>query len=269
MTLSLPPLANPHRAPLRARPNRNGVVLYEGPSMIDGRPIVVIVTGLDDDSDNLKTGAMLQSFIMRQDVSPSEAIKTGEDSSVCGTCIHRPLLAAETGEPRCYVTVFQAPRSVWQCWTRGGYRMATAADRVLLSGLSFRFGTYGDPAAAPVEAWPNTPRKRTGYSHLWQSEVAAPYKAQVMASVDSGLEYLKARAAGWRSFRVEDNPYNPMMPGEIVCPASEEGGKRATCDTCGLCNGNPHEGRSRVPASVRILDHSTKGRARNRRLALA
>lgn len=269
MTVSLALIGNTHRAPLRAKPNRNGVVLYEGPSMLDGAPIVVIATGIKADSGNGKTGAMVQTFIMRQDIAPNQAVKTGDDSSVCGTCIHRPSLASETGDSRCYVVTFQAPLSVWRCWTRGGYRMATDEDRAALSLMSFRYGTYGDPSAAPSEAWPETPRKRTGYSHLWQDSCATEYKGRLMASVDSGSEYLKARSEGWRSFRVEDNPMNPMMPGEVICPASEEGGKRATCETCGLCNGNPHEGRSRVPASVRILDHSTAGRARNRRLALA
>ncbi len=259
-----------YRAPLREKPNPNGVVLYEGPSMLDGAPIVVIASGLRADSDNGKTGAMIQTFIMRQDVNPVDALKTGEDASVCGSCIHRPLLADQTGDPRCYVVVFQAPRSVWDCWKRGGYRHATEADRIMLSGRSFRFGTYGDPMAVPLAAWPVAPGRRTGYSHQWEDDSCqtSEYKKLLMASVDSGSEYMRARANGWRSFRVESNPYNPMMPGEVVCPASEEGGKRATCDTCGLCSGNRWEGRGRVPASVRILDHSTAGRARNRRLAV-
>ena len=46
-----------------------GLVLYEGPSEIDGKPIVCIATL---DSRNRKTGNMVQTWILRQDVSPFE-----------------------------------------------------------------------------------------------------------------------------------------------------------------------------------------------------
>ena len=70
-----------------------GVILYEGPSMIDGAPIVVIANRIDTDSNNAKTGAMVQTFIMRQDIAPHEATKTGDDASICGDCTHRPAMA--------------------------------------------------------------------------------------------------------------------------------------------------------------------------------
>jgi len=41
---------------IKARPKLNGVVLYEGPSMLDGEPIVVIATLK---SSNIKTGNMV------------------------------------------------------------------------------------------------------------------------------------------------------------------------------------------------------------------
>ena len=47
-------------------------VLYEGPSLLDGEPIVAILTGLRSSSGNRKTGAMLQTWILRADVSPAE-----------------------------------------------------------------------------------------------------------------------------------------------------------------------------------------------------
>jgi hypothetical protein len=39
----------------------NGAILYRGPSLLDGAPIVAIVTGLASTSANAKTGAMLQN----------------------------------------------------------------------------------------------------------------------------------------------------------------------------------------------------------------
>ena len=70
--------------------NKNGAVIYHGPSAIDGGPIVVIATGLTVGSANSKTGAMIQTHIMRADVDPLTALRTGADVSVCGGCMHRP-----------------------------------------------------------------------------------------------------------------------------------------------------------------------------------
>src|SRR3546814_4866747 len=42
-----------------------GVILYEGPSKLDGKPIAVIASGLAKASRNTKTGAMVQTYIIR------------------------------------------------------------------------------------------------------------------------------------------------------------------------------------------------------------
>ena len=41
--------------------NPNGRILYEGPSMLDGAPIVVIATGFAERTANAKTGSMIQT----------------------------------------------------------------------------------------------------------------------------------------------------------------------------------------------------------------
>ena len=41
-----------------------GVILYEGPSLLNGAPIVVIANRITDASSNAKTGAMVQSFMV-------------------------------------------------------------------------------------------------------------------------------------------------------------------------------------------------------------
>ena len=46
----------------------NGMVIWQGPSLVDGKPIAVIVTGLNKPSQNSKTGDMLQSWIIRTDM---------------------------------------------------------------------------------------------------------------------------------------------------------------------------------------------------------
>ena len=92
------------------------MIVYRGPSAIDGREIVVILTGLQTrrGSKNAKTGELIQSWILRADVEPHTAVKTGDDASVCGQCPHRPLLAsmlARAGLPSspCYVRTGEAP----------------------------------------------------------------------------------------------------------------------------------------------------------------
>lgn len=65
-----------------------GFVVYDGPSAIDGERIVVIVCALER-SRNAKTGHMVQTYILRADMHPIEAVRTGADVSICGGCKHR------------------------------------------------------------------------------------------------------------------------------------------------------------------------------------
>lgn len=121
-------------------PNPNGRVLYEGPSLIDGVPIVVIATGFADTSANGKTGAMLQTWILRQDIPPHHAYNSEAGSSVCGACPH--FL-----DKSCYVEWWRAPLAVWNCWHHGaGYAPATPSD---FDGYALRCGSAGDPALYP------------------------------------------------------------------------------------------------------------------------
>ena len=78
------------RALRGSSPKFTGIILYEGPSVIDGGPIVVIANRIAHASGNEKTGAMVQTFIIRRDMRPLQALATGADQSICGTCIHRP-----------------------------------------------------------------------------------------------------------------------------------------------------------------------------------
>src|SRR5207253_7718239 len=87
------------------------LVVYRGPSMLDGAPIVGILTF---DSDNVKTGPMAQLFIMAANVAPHEAQRTGDDAGVCGDCSYRPIHAKARGYTPCYVKVWQGPLSTWK-----------------------------------------------------------------------------------------------------------------------------------------------------------
>ena len=107
-------------------------------------------------------------------------------------------------------------------------------------GAKVRFeATYGEPVLIPLANMTEIARVasgHTGYTHQWKQPAYAPYRAFVMASCDSPQDYSDAKLAGWRTFRVR-TAESPLMPNEISCPASEEAGKRTTCEKCRLCSG--------------------------------
>ena len=242
-----------------------GYIAYEGPSEIDGAPIVVIVNKLDG-SKNAKTGAIVQSFIIRSDIDPVKALQSGADYSVCGDCEHRPITARDTGKPPCYVNVGRSVRSVYEAYRRGRYVKADPATiAAALAGKIVRIGTYGDPAAAPVRMWSQITRYaagRRGYTHQWDSvgfDVNA-WSPLVMASADTIDQAAKANLLGMRVFRVSQGV--DVQAGEAMCPASAEAGRKSTCAKCTLCAGTSIKARDIV-----IADHAA-GHAR-RTIAIA
>ena len=69
-------------------PKPRGFIIHEGPSVLDGSPIVVIATL---ETSNVKT-ARWSAWILRSDINRSSN-KTGDDSVICGSCPHRYLPA--------------------------------------------------------------------------------------------------------------------------------------------------------------------------------
>ena len=231
-----------------------GVIQYQGPSLIDGAPIVVIANRIVSDSDNVKTGAMVQTFIIRQDMRPLDAARLGYDFSVCGHCPHRPSNAGS-----CYVNIGRSVESVYGAYQRGRYAVPhvdydTDILPELFADSVFRLGSYGDPAAAPFRVWQHATSRvkaRNGYTHQWREFPA--FAALCMASVDSEAQATEARANGWRTFRVRAASAPIMSGAEVVCPASEEAGKRTTCSDCRACGGTSAKAR----ASIVIMAHGT------------
>jgi hypothetical protein len=228
-----------------------GFILYEGPSQIDGLPIVVILTGLDG-SSNRKTGSMLQTYILRSDVHPLNAIKSGADESICGDCQHRPVLARETGDAPCYVEVGKGPSMVFKAYQAGRYvRLPLHVVARIIAGRVLRLGTYGDPAASPIRVWNAVTvyvAGWTGYTHQWRI-LGREWMLLLMASADSAADRADAKSAGWRTFRVSIGL--DRQDGEISCPASKEAGARVTCIDCKLCRGAQIAARDIV-----IADHA-------------
>lgn len=227
----------------------SGAVIYDGPSRLDGERILVIVTGLDRPSKNPKTGAMIQCWILCADLSPVAASQSGADASVCGGCKLRHFTSAGTGRPICYVGLIHAPRAVWDAWSRGKY--PTVQPHEIPRNRPIRLGAYGDPSAVPLRVWRALcGHGHTAYTHGWRTRPALATLA--MASVDTPAEATEAQAKGWRTFRVRSSAADPLLPSEIVCPASAEGGKRTTCSACQLCDGAHEDDQRR---SIAIINH--------------
>lgn len=231
-----------------------GIILWEGASALDGQPIVVIATGIGKASRNEKTGDMVQTWIMRADIEPHLAVKTGADASVCGECPHRPTLGGS-----CYVKTFQAPLSIFRAYQRGVYRRASVEELASIGeGRMVRLGSYGDPAAAPFHMWQALVSRAagvTGYTHQWRTANPA-FRTIVMASVDSFAEGLEARAADWRTFRIRTADEALEAKREFVCPASKEAGERTNCASCKACGGLD----AKAKASPVIIAHGATAR---------
>lgn len=225
-----------------------GVILYEGPSAINGRPIVVIANRITTASGNTKTGDMVQTFIIPADVDPMTALRGGQDEAVCGDCRHRP---ANNGS--CYVNVGRSVASVYGAYTRGRYaRPGVDYDPAIIpdlfAGLAFRAGTYGDPFAAPFQVWRAATVKAAavnGYSHQWRKPAAQAFRLLCMASVDSESEAREAQALGWRTFRVRSKD-GAKLAGEVTCPASKEAGHKTSCAECKACGGTSAKARAPI-----------------------
>jgi hypothetical protein len=212
-----------------------GLILYDGKSMIDGKPIVCIATSFLR-GENEKTGKMIQTWILRKDIHPCEAVQSGEDKSICGDCKHKHLGS-------CYVTSYHGPSPIFKAYQRGTYKPMTMADMVWFNGRKLRLGAYGDPAAVPTYVWHSlcsVAKGWTGYTNQWKTCDPA-IKRYCMASVDSMEGYYKEKMdavkMGWRTFRTSTPTDNTLFDDEMVCPASHEAGKITDCSNCSACCG--------------------------------
>jgi len=222
-------------------------IIYNGPSLLDGKPIVVIATY---SNRNKKTGHVVQTYILRSDINPLEASKTGEDFSICGDCTMRGEVTTDPQRKqakgrRCYVNLGQGVLIVFKAYLRGVYKDGPA--RVMGRGRFVRVGTYGDPAAVPSEVWDELLSEAdtwTAYSHQsgFRPDIA-------MQSADSHAQAVAHWKQGHRTFRVIADLGDLDKANEALCPASKEAGRRAQCTACKLCKG------SSLAKSIAIVEH--------------
>lgn len=236
-----------------------GAIFYRGPSLLTGDPIIGVLTGLEGGSMNPKTGAMVQAWVIRPDLPPMDAVRAGVDDAICGDC---GLRGHGGFERKCYVAPWVAPNTIYRMQRDGRYLEASWPElQAIVEGRHLRLCAYGDPAAVPFDVWRmllTTAAGWTAYTHQWK-RCDLRLQAFAMASVDSEAEFWAARERGWRTFRVRDQGDSLIRSGfgqplEVMCPASDEGRHRTTCDRCALCRGK------QVPArSIAILPHGHNG----------
>jgi hypothetical protein len=212
-----------------------GAVVYRGPSLIDGAPVVVVVTGLQGSSRNAKTSGsrpLAQSYVipvaMLQGITGSTAkgarradyhawtrnLKGGCDAGACGACGKRPALAAgvDAGElptDPCYVR--NGPPEVARALVRGAYPDASPAavaawiaDSVAAGRIAgVRAGAWGDPAAAPLAVHaPILDAARGTARPSGRRGVATAYTRRwISYSIGAGPGgYVSAALAPWRAY---------------------------------------------------------------------
>jgi hypothetical protein len=224
----------------------SNLVLYDGPSRLNGERILVIATA---QNGNRKIGSMLQFWIVPA-ISPIAAVKSGKDDAVCGDCKMRG--DGRGRERSCYVEWWRAVENIWQNWNKGKARpMAPLEFATTYPGLQLRIGAYGDPVAVPLDVWEvllSSAAGWTAYTHQWL-QAPTGFQGWCMASVDSVEEQASAAALGWRTYR-DRLEGEAALDSEAVCPASAEGGHKALCADCSLCRGL-----SRPAKHVTIVAH--------------
>ncbi len=203
-------------------------IVWRGASLFTGKPIQVVLTGIDLKTANGKTGPKVQASIISQKWNPTRAYGTPRERDICGDC----PLAGPYKTRTCYVR-FLAFRLGENKHKYDVTSLHEAASSV--AGKPVRIGAFGDPAAVPYEAWATLLEKVprwTGYTHAW-AKCDQRFKRILMASVETREQYHAAHASGWRTFRA-------LLPGfdlyrdEILCPYETS---RVRCVDCGLCAG--------------------------------
>lgn len=238
------------------------IVLWEGPSRLDGTAVMVVASRVNAPSKNGKTGDMVQISIMRSDMAPVDAWRVGADGAVCpGACVHRSK--ARGGRGTCYVNKARLG-ATW----RAARRLADAG-RVgfpvgLFAGAIVRLGMEGDPSAVPLAVWRDVlagAKRHTGYTAAWR-ELPREWSDVFMASCASPEDVRDALAAGWRPFTAsassaDDAAY--AAAGLKVCAADSVG---LSCERCGGCDGNSRGSRR---AGYYLAQHGALGAAARKR----
>ena len=251
-----------NKAITKALKYKETLVLYKGISQLDNEtPIMVVMSGFTKDSSNVKTGPLVQLYILPVHDTPKDTYFSGS-KAVCGDCKYN-------GNNGCYVR-WSNLGSVWKS-AKSQAAIPMTLSKEFLRGLRVRVGAAGDPAAVPVSVWSellSTCENYTGYTHQWNKPEHQDLQDLFMASVDNARENIKAYALGWSTFFVTDSEEEAKKEG-TRCLASagktDSHGLPTTCASCMLCNG-----KSRKQKTITEVLHgasNTQHKARKARTA--
>lgn len=221
--------------------NQNTRLVWEGNSPFNGEPIILLMSGMLA-SKNGKTGNMLQTYILLRDVRPAEAIKTGEDYSICANCPCRPITAKlDPDQAVCYVnTGNDGIDGMWDSYHAGKVLQMSNIDYLLIVNRELRMGSYGEPTAVPFDVWrklldaTGQAKNHTGYTSKWREPIAQEFKGYCQASCSSETEHLEAKNMGWYTYTHLPEGHPPIK-NTVKCPYTKTNGVK--CRTCLLCNG--------------------------------
>ena len=222
------------------------VVLWAGPSRLDGAPIMVVASCVRVPSENGKTEDMIQVAIMSQTHAPMDAWILGLDGSVCPvSCIHRSK--PRGGKGSCYVSkarLYDTWRAAIAYLAKHGKNGRIEPDHLPLDYFKhahMRFGMEGDPSAVPLHVWQYLAAqvaRWTGYTADW-ANLAQDWADLFMASVSSIPDMLRAKSLGWRPFFSSFDPKDDaaaVTAGLRLCLAESKAA--VGCSRCGGCDGN-------------------------------
>lgn len=228
-------------------PEVKGCVLFRGTS-----PFVAADSGTDSQfaavmtfqSDNRKTGDMVQVWLIAENESPLDARKLGLYRIVCGDC---PVVSA------CYVNLAHRPRTLYEAYRAGQYPdyVLGAYDDVIAS-KGVRFGAYGDPVLLPLWLVQHLAALAegayTGYTHQWRRPEYQIFRPYFMASVETEEDCRLAESLGWRWYMVTTKE---SIPGAVLCPHQNTKLDRLVlCNTCWACNGAQRDVSARQRANI-------------------
>ncbi len=211
----------------------NSTKIFQGKSQYNGEQVKAYYTSK---SENTKTGNMPAIMILPKE-KPTDAIKSGSDISVCGSCQLRPINGNKKIDS-CYVNCGYAPNAVYMADKRGSVPVNESMYLLTKKPVKVqRHGGYGDSASLPkrVNLMILKQAKRTlSYTHAWKDKKNNYLKSFCMASVHSQEEALQAQALGFRTFRILQDDKEPLMDNEKLCLNTTKG---LTCLKCQLCCG--------------------------------
>jgi len=115
----------------------------------------------------------------------------------------------------------------------------------------------------PADIWRNLLKNSAGWTGYSHQLLAADknslnnqfleYSDFCMLSADTIEQAQLAWSQGLRTYRTVESVEEIDKTHEILCPASEQAGKRTTCEKCKLCSGS--QGKAQFAKSIAIPVH--------------